>query len=160
MPNGGPDCCGNCGHNRAVQEMAHPHPQQREKFWELSHCTIRAVKITNPFWTYCHNFRYGKNLPEPGETEEPSGWIFGSGLYEGYVRIPWHEDSEPEVSTPCTCAVCSRTTEEGITVKDGEEVMGFCTNRHYIDCWKTKHDDPKISSEGLDTPEEHYKEIK
>ena len=160
MPNGGPDCCGNCGHNRAVQEMAHPHPQQREKFWELSHCTIRDVKITNPFWTYCHNFRYGKNLPEPGETEEPSGWIFGSGLYEGYVRIPWHEDSEPEVSTPCTCAVCSRTTEEGITVKDGEEVMGFCTNRHYIDWWKTKHDDPKISSEGLDTPEEHYKEIK
>lgn len=36
MPNGGPDCCGNCGFNKAAQEMAHPHPDQREKFWALS----------------------------------------------------------------------------------------------------------------------------
>lgn len=27
MPNGGPDCCGNCGYNKAVQEKAPPHPE-------------------------------------------------------------------------------------------------------------------------------------
>ena len=36
--------------------------------------------------------------------------------------------------------------------------IGFCTNRHYIDWWKTEHDDPNISSDGLDTPETFYNE--
>ena len=27
MPNGGPDCCGNCEHNVAVQKIAHPRPK-------------------------------------------------------------------------------------------------------------------------------------
>lgn len=158
MPNGGPDCCGNCGHNKAVQEMAHPHPDQREKFWELSHCSLRDVKILNPFWTYCHNFRYGKYLPEPDDVEEARGWIFGSGLYEGYVRIPWNGTTEPCVSVPCECLLCGRKTEKGITVRHEDQELGFCTNRHYIDWWKTVHDDPKISSDGLDRPEEFYKE--
>lgn len=160
MPNGGPDCCGNCGFNRAVQEMAHPHPDQRVKFLALSHCTLRDVRITSPFWTYCNNFRYGKTLPEPNEMEEPKGWIFASGLYEGYVRIPWHGAMEPEVSTACVCTVCGRKTDKGITVAHNGTEVGFCTNRHYIDWWKTEHEDPTISSEGLDTPEEFYKEAK
>lgn len=114
--------------------------------------------ITNPFWTYCHNFRSGKHLPEPDETEEPTGWIFGNGLYEGYVRILWHGTTEPRVSVPCECVSCERKTENGITVRHDDQDIGFCTNRHYIDWWKTVHDDPKISSDGLDTPEEFYKE--
>jgi hypothetical protein len=138
--------------------MAHPHPSQREKFWELSYCTLRDIRIRNPFWTYCHNFQYGKHLPKHDEERDYKGWVLSSGLYEGYVRIPWHGDSEPEVSKPCTCAICGRITTNGIIVRDDMSDIGFCTNRHYIDWWKAKHDDPQISSEGLDTPEEHYKE--
>lgn len=92
--------------------------------------------------------------------EEPKGWIFASGLYEGYVRIPWHGAMEPEVSTACVCTVCGRKTDKGITVAHNGTEVGFCTNRHYIDWWKTEHEDPTISSEGLDTPEEFYKEAK
>ena len=160
MPNGGPDCCGNCGFNKAVQEMAHPHPDQQERFWAISYCSLRHLKISNPFWTYCHNFRYGKPLPEPGEHVAIDGRVFGSGLYEGYVRIPWHGDTEPIVSTPCTCVICGRKTKRGISVVDEGQSIGFCTNRHYIDWWKTKHDDKNISSEGLETPEEFYREKK
>lgn len=82
----------------------------------------------------------------------------GSGLYEGYVRIPWHGDTEPKVSVPCVCHLCGRETQRGISVKEGERELGFCTNRHYIDWWKTLHDDPEITSEHLDTPEEFFKE--
>jgi hypothetical protein len=160
MPNGGPDCCGNCGFNKAVQEMAHPHPDQREKFWALSHCSLRDVKITNPFWTYCRNFRYGKPLPKPGEKAAIKGWISSSGLYEGYVRIPWHGQTEPEVSVPCVCAICGRKTPKGITVAHEGMNMGFCTNRHYVDWWKSQHDDVSISSDDLETPEMFFKETK
>ena len=149
MPNGGPDCCGNCGFNKAVQEMAHPHPDQREKFWALCHCTLRNVHITNPFWTYCGNFYYGKI----------QGWIFASGLYEGYVRIPWHGNIEPQVSGLCVCTICGRTTEKGISVCHEGTRTEFCTNRHYIDWWKTQHDDPEISSDDFEAPEEFYGEI-
>jgi hypothetical protein len=156
MPNGGPDCCGNCGYNRAVQEMAHPHPSKYEEFWKISHCTLRDVAISNPFWSYCDNFRYGKRLPEPGEKVPIAGWITGSGLYEGYVRIPWHGNVEPLVSVPCTCCICGRETKEGITIKDAGETLGFCTNRHYIEWWRTKHDDSAFSPHDYASPERYY----
>ena len=158
MPNGGSDCCGNCCFNKAVQEMGHPDPDQKERFWEISHCTVRNLKITNPFWTYCKNFRREKTIPEPGEPVTLKGWIYSSGLYEGYVRIPWHGDSEPVASVSCTCSICGRTTERGIKVDHEETEVGFCTNRHYIDWWKTMHDDPGISSEGYKTPEAFFGE--
>lgn len=158
MPNGGPDCCGNCGFNKAVQEMGHPHPDQSDRFWKLSHCTLRNLRIINTFWTYCHNFRYGKHLVDGNEDISPEGWVYASGLYEGYVRIPWHGDSAPAVSVPCTSSVCGRTTSRGITVPHRGKEIGFCTNRHYIEWWKTIHDDPRISPEGLATPEVFYKE--
>ena len=157
MPNGGPDCCGNCGFNRAVQEMAHPHPQDRYRFWDLSYCTLRNLKVGNPFWTYCDNFRYGKTLPSKDETEALEGPITGSGLYEGYVRIPWHGDVEPVVSTPVTCSACGRKTESGISISHDSEALGFCTNRHYVEWWLTQHDDPRVTAEHLSTPEEFFK---
>ena len=141
MPNGGPDCCGNCGFNRAVQEMAHPHPENPDRFWEISYCTLREVRIKNPFWTYCDNFRYGKTLPNPEETEEAIGWIHGSGLYEGsYRRIPWHSDVEPTVAVPCTCSQCGVQIDKGITIDHEGVVLGFCSNSHYSNWWGTQHD--------------------
>ena len=158
MPNGGPDCCGNCAHNLAVQEMAHPHPQQRERFWELSHCTLRNVKIAEPFWTYCGNFGYGKTPETRDATQTPIGWITSSGLYEGYVRIPWHDDLEPRVSVPTTCGICGRSTRSGIEVPHAGATLGFCTNRHYLQWWKTQHDDESIDPQDYESPEERYDE--
>ena len=160
MPNGGPDCCGKCGFNKAVQELVYPLPDRREQFWAISHCTLRNLKITDPFWTYCYSFCYTNQLPELDENEfmPPVGWVYASGLYEGYVRIPWHGDSEPVVSVSCMCLICGRTTDTGIKVVHAGQEIGFCTNRHYIDWWKTEHDDPDISSEGLKIPEAFYEE--
>lgn len=158
MPNGGPDCCGNCSHNRAVQEMAHPHPDQWERFWQLSHCTLRDVKITNPFWTYCQNFGYGKHPEKRNQAEVPVGWISASGLYEGYVRIPWDDRNEPSVSVPATCSVCGRSTDKGIQVVHGGQTLGFCTNRHYVQWWKTLHEDNSLDPEHFESPEERYRQ--
>jgi hypothetical protein len=157
MPNGGPDCCGNCSHNRAVQEMAHPHPEPRERFWELSYCTLREVKVTNPFWTYCRNFTYGKTPELRNKGEMPKGWITASGLYEGYVRIPWDDKREPRVSVPATCSICGRKTDEGIVLDRDGRVLGFCTNRHYVEWWVTVHEGSSLKPENFESPEERYK---
>lgn len=157
MPNGGSDCCGNCRFNRAVQELGEPAGNHDDHFWASSFCTLRDVKITKPFWTYCDNY-FSPWPPEPGKAEEPIGWIYASGLYEGYVRIPWHDKTEPCVSIPCVCRVCGRQTDQGITVTHEGTEIGFCTNRHYVDWWKTKHDDPEISSDDFDPPEECYRD--
>ena len=137
--------------------MAHPHPEKRERFWQLSHCTLRDVKITDPFWTYCHNFDYGKYPEDRNKTETPVGWISASGLYEGYVRIPWDDRNEPRVCLPTTCVICGRTTNEGIEVDHDGQTLGFCTNRHYIQWWKTCHDDDSLDPDFFESPEERYK---
>ena len=86
MPNGGPDNCGNCRHNKAVQEIENMTQTLTQEdivrlLKEMSHCTLRDVKITRPMWTYCKNMNI-----DAGKL--PLGWIYASGLYEGYVRIP------------------------------------------------------------------------
>ena len=156
MPNGGPDCCGNCSHNCAVQEMAHPHPSQRDRFEQLSRCTLRQVPIPNPFWTYCANFAYGKHPEHRNQSEVPKGWIYSSGMYEGYVRIPWDGPNEPRVGEGGLCVVCGRVTSEGIELaRDGHSLV-FCTNRHYLEWWKSIHNDPSIDPSAYETPESRY----
>jgi hypothetical protein len=158
MPNGGPDCCGNCAHNRAVQEMAHPHPEQRKRFRELSHCTLRDVPIKNPFWTYCKNFGYGKRPEDRNRNEPLVGGITASGLYEGYVRIPWHGNTEPRVAVLAACAICGRKTPEGITIVHEGQRLGFCTNRHYVQWWRTLHADESFVPEHYQSPEDRYRD--
>ena len=69
---------------------------------------------------------------------------------QGYVRIPWHGDIEPLVNVATTCSVCGRKTETGIEIKGSDSLsLGFCSNRHYVQWWKTQHDDASIS-------EDHY----
>jgi hypothetical protein len=157
MPNGGPDCCGNCAHNRAVQEMAHPHPEHPDRFRQLSHCTLRGVMVPNPFWTYCRNFVYGKHPEARNRSEVPVGWMSASGLYEGYVRIPWHGTNEPRVAVPATCAICGRQTERGIEVDHDGQRIGFCTNRHYVQWWNTLHPDDELDPERFESPEDRFK---
>lgn len=159
MPNGGPDCCGNCSHNRAVQEMAHPHPEQGKMFWDLSYCTLRNIKITNPFWTYCDNFDYGKRPETRNQDEQPIGHVTASGLYEGYVRIPWNGIIEPQVSVPATCSICKRRTDQGIKINHNGKNIGFCTNRHYVEWWASINGDHVYEPENYETPEERFKNL-
>jgi desulfoferrodoxin (superoxide reductase-like protein) len=90
--------------------------------------------------------------------KQPSGWIFASGIYEGYVRIPWDDKNEPRVSVPATCSVCGRKTDQGIEINHAGELLGFCTNRHYVEWWKTMHHEDSIRSEDFQSPEESHKE--
>ena len=153
MPNGGPDNCGNCRHNKAVQEI-----QKLQKMgqtltqddiarlrWEKSHCTLRDVKITRPMWTYCENVFLNTG-------KLPLGWIYASGLYEGYVRIPWDDKNEPRGAEHATCVICHRTTPGGLEIDHDGRILGFCTNQHYVKWWKTIHQDESIDPEKFESP--------
>ena len=152
MANGGPDNCSNCTHNRAVHEVEAGDLAGLEEFMRRSWCSLRDVNIDRPHWTYCAN---AASHP-PAEACEPKGWIKSSGLYEGYVRIPWHGWVEPLIEVPASCHVCQRETEQGITIDDEGQTLGFCTNRHYVEWWKTRHDDPDLDPEAFETPEERF----
>ena len=154
MPNGGPDCCGNCSHNIAVQELAHPQPTKEDEFWYLSCCSLRDLNITNPFWTYCNNFVYGKNPELRNKSEEIKGTITSSGLYEGYVRIPWNKNNEPYVGVPTTCFICSLKVKSGIEVKHYNNKLGFCTNKHYVKWWVSVNDDKSFSPDDYEDPKD------
>ncbi len=156
MPNGGSDCCGCCAYNRAIQEAWRGQTDHRERLAEHSYCILRNVKIAIPFWTYCHNFA-GWRVASFVPTEEPVGPVYANGLYEGYVRIPWHGAIEPQAEVPCTCSVCGRVTDCGISLPLAEGTLGFCTNRHYVEWWNSRHPESPIDSSQFETPEEHYK---
>jgi hypothetical protein len=148
MPNGGSDCCGNCSFNRAVQELGSPHrlgEPERQRFWDASFCTLRSVRVGNPYWTYCANFTHGL---APAALPPLKGPVFASGLYEGYVRIPWDGDREPRVGRAAVCEVCGLTTDRSIELPSaGGAALAFCTNRHYVQWWRTRYDDPRIQPE-------------
>jgi DNA-directed RNA polymerase subunit A" len=158
MLNAGTDCCGYCRFNQAVQERDIPSYDRREEFRRISFCILRDIKITDPFKTYCKNFQYGNRTPDPLHKVKIDRWIFINGLNEGDVKIPWNGIIKPNVSAPCICFLCGRKTETGITVIEDSKEIGFCTNRHYIYWWKTKYDDPTITTKDLQSPEEFYKE--
>ena len=159
MPKGGADCCGNCDHNKAVQEMAHPHPNKMEEFWELSFCTLRNVKIKNPFWTYCDNFNYGKKPELRNKLEKPKRWITSSGLYEGYVRIPWNGDIEPKVGVSATCSICSRIVDSGIETEYKTETLEFCSNNHYVQWWTSINNNDYFNPKDYEDPKNIYNNI-
>ena len=119
MPNGGPDCCGNCAYN--------PHGGV---------CTLRDVIILgNQMWTYCANFSHTAR-----DNEKVKGPIFASGLIEdGYVRIPWLGDRGPGIGCPVKCFDCGDHVESGIEIKlrTGEK-FGFCCNRNYVLWWSSR----------------------
>jgi hypothetical protein len=137
--------------------MGHPRPEQHEQFWELSHCTLRDVKITEPFWTYCRNFEYGEHPESRDKEEKPTGMITVSGLYEGYVRIPWDDNNEPHTRLPATCSICGRVTDSGIEIAHKGEALGFCTNRHYLEWWVSVHHDDSYRPEDYQSPEDKYR---
>ncbi len=157
MPNGGTDCCAKCLYNRAIEENVNPAPEQYELFSKLSYCALRDTDISNPFWTYCRNFGYENYSEMKNNKEIQEGSILASGLYEGYVRIPWDHKNEPRVSVPALCSICGRKTDEGIEITHENQNFGFCTNRHYVQWWKTIHHDDSLKDEDFESPEDRYK---
>ena len=78
-------------------------------------------------------------------------------LYEGYVRIPWNDKIVPQVSVSAECVTCGRETNDGILVKHDGLKLGFCTNRHYVEWWKTIHNDSSLNPQDFESPEERFK---
>ena len=143
MPNGGPDNCGGCAHNQANQEMAHSQPTKGEHFRELSYCNLRDVNITVPYYTYCSHFG-GRPLNPDGQLD---GWIYAGST--GDERIPWNDKNEPHVFVPAECVTCGQTAGKGIVVEHAGAKLEFCSNRHYVQWWKTIHEDDSLNPEPL-----------
>ena len=62
MPNGGPECCGECWFNRANGGKSGAQNHNREI---PSYCEIRQLEIQNPFYTYCANHAYLRPARDP-----------------------------------------------------------------------------------------------
>lgn len=75
MPNGGSDCCGECWFNSIVVANPGSHSSGSE---ENIICTIRRIKIRNPYWTYCSNHQH-HNLKK---VEIPIGSVY-INVYDG-----------------------------------------------------------------------------
>ena len=139
MPNGGPDNCGTCGFNRRNFGIwRNPLPAENV----ASFCEIRKVPLTVDHWTYCQNWHT--------QTPEPLGPIYASGLYEdGYRRIPWHGNIEPEHAQSGTCNECGERFADGLQVAMVEEAAReFCSNLHYLEWWKREHPDEEAPMSG------------
>lgn len=122
MPNGGPDCCGNCGWFRVKSKRTNP-----------GLCDLRKAPITRPFWTYCRNFNRQHDDDLEAKTQIV-GSIYASGIFEGYyTRIPWYDNNEPETYTSGVCSVTGVKFSEGITLKIKEiaKKFDFATNDIY-----------------------------
>jgi len=159
MPNGGTDNCASCIFNKAreIGDRFIDQPEERDKlFREMCHCFIRDVRINDPYWTYCDNYFYFRDRNPPGDDTVPKGPIFISGIYEGFTRIPWDDNNEPHINVPVTCSKCGRQTEGGISIDHNGELLGFCTNRHYLEWWLTLHYDKRIIIDQYQTPEERF----
>jgi hypothetical protein len=59
---------------------------------------VKDVIILDKMWTYCANFSHSARAGV-----EIKGPIFATGLYEGYVRIPWLGDQAPRTHCPVKC---------------------------------------------------------
>lgn len=117
MPNGGSDCCGNCFHNP-----------------KGAVCKLRDIIIADKMWTYCANYSHSNDIKT-----EIKGPVFSTGLYEGYVRLPWLGDRMPKANRPVKCYDCGDFVDSGIEIelRNGEK-YGFCCNQNYFKWWSSQ----------------------
>jgi hypothetical protein len=145
MPNGGPDNCSTCGFNRCNRGVwRNPAPDQEQ----MPFCEIRSVPITNDHWTYCQNWHT--------RTGEPIGPIYAAGLYEdGYTRIPWHGNIEPDQGASGICEECGAHFSDGLQIAVIEGApRRFCCNLHYLTWWQREHPQQESPmSEGIEEEE-------
>ena len=90
-------------------------------------------------WTYCANFSHVQKA-----NEETKGPILSTGLYEGYVRIPWVGDRGPKSPRLVKCFDCGEHVEKGIEIelRTGEK-FGFCCNPNYVSWWLSRVKDDR-----------------
>ena len=142
MPNGGADCCYQCGFN--VANRLSERVPQRPGALLTGHCVILDRRFSQPTETYCLN--YHRYWTGEAASEVADGPIFASGHYErGYSRIPWNGSHEPQLQDGNStirgwCVVCGQRFERGIRVgTDDGEAKDFCGNVHYVQWWKKTH---------------------
>ena len=145
MPNGGADCCFQCGFNRVNRLLLEKGRPKALAQSGGDYCVIRDQPISQPTETFCLN--YHRYWTGEVASEVPDGPIFASGHYErGYSRIPWNGSHEPQLqdgdddTIEGWCVVCGRRFVFGIRVgtADGES-KEFCGNVHYVQWWKETH---------------------
>jgi hypothetical protein len=88
MPNGGSDCCGTCWFNAKNKgEAGYGHARDAE----ADFCTIRALAIPDPFYTYCGNHPHRRPEKDP----VPIGPVFvGSDSGEREIWRPSPDTEE------------------------------------------------------------------
>lgn len=133
------------------------HPDDAEGFFELSHCTLREVGIGEPFWTWCEQFTCHEWPDMHGLRERPLGWIWATGVYSSDGEcspIPWDGNNEPRGSAVAECTVCARSSRHGLVLERDGEVLQFCSDRHYVQWWRSVHDDDSSGAGNDASPEE------
>ena len=92
MPNGGSDCCGTCWFNQSLGGQRGSRNFNRET---PSHCEIRELDISDPFYTYCANHPYHR----PGRDPIPIGPVYVhrvGGPLEEDGRERWRPSPDTE----------------------------------------------------------------
>jgi ankyrin repeat protein len=142
MPNGGTDCCMNCAHNRANQEVVDLKNVDRHN--RIPFCMPRYIAVHDRAWTYCGDFNHIEAKPI-----DPTGPIYSSGQIDGgYERIPWYGSIEPHLQSIGSCQICDASADRGLAlVMDGGPSLEFCSNGHYE---KWVEGNPLISTLGDD----------
>jgi len=127
MPNGGPDNCATCGFNR---NNAGQWTVGGADNLTPGYCTIRALEVSTPHWTYCKNWHTHSNVP--------AGPVY-TAMYEsedGYLRVPYYRRECPLTGVETTCYVCGDPSLlSGIRVENVSPPLEFCGNEHYLVWW-------------------------
>jgi hypothetical protein len=124
MPNGGSDNCATCGFNRNNAGVWSAAGADNLK---PGYCTIRAMEIACPHWTYCRNWHTHANAP--------LGPVYTSMYGEGYERVPYYKRNCPETAVETNCHVCGDHSLNGIRVTSINPPLEFCGNEHYRIWW-------------------------
>jgi len=66
---------------------------------------------------------------------------------------------EPRISVYTTCSICKRIVDDGIDINHKGDVIGFCTNKHYLEWWVTIHGKNDYNPDNYQSPEEKYPNI-
>jgi len=147
MPNGGSDHCGNCRHNRKVQENA-----SRDERFLKAFCTVRGVPVRHSSYTYCANHYV--------DEREPIGPMFGALL--DHERVPYYGAAPARICTARACAVCGKAGGENAGAEVTHATLGivrFCGAPHYAQWWKAQHPgvplkwDCSVPAKAVDEPQ-------
>lgn len=131
MPNGGPDNCGTCPHNRANERVP-----LLKKIFSLGQrpepfCQLRDLALPRPFWIYCAN--------HPAQNESQVGVPIGPVLIDA--------------TGPASGAPVERSDHEILLMDLAAALGGFATHpmgvAYHRRIWRHSPDTPRIRDELL-----------